>query len=72
MDLGWLLDRFWMDLGPKLGVKLGASWHTNQMQWGTKTMSTKHQKSRDASVRKWYAVVREIWSWPLKNPSGIL
>ena len=23
MDFGWLLDRFWIDFGPKLGSKLG-------------------------------------------------
>ena len=29
MDFGWLLDRFLVDLGAKLGAKLGPSWHQN-------------------------------------------
>ena len=55
MDFGWLLDRFLVDLGPKLGVKLGPSWHPNRKKWGTKTMSTNYQKSEDAVLREWYA-----------------
>ena len=55
MDFGWLLDRFLVDFGSKLGVKLGLSWHQNRKKWGTKTMSTNHQKSGDAMVREWYA-----------------
>ena len=53
MDFGWLLDRFLMDFGPKLGVKLGPSWHQNRRKWGTKTMSKNHQKSGDAVVPQW-------------------
>ena len=55
MDFGWLLDRFLMDFDPKLGVKLGPSWHQDPRKWGTKTMSKNHQKSGDARVRRWYA-----------------
>ena len=51
MDFGWLLDRLLVDFGPKLGVKLGPSWHQNRRKWGTKTMSKNHQKSGDAVVR---------------------
>ena len=51
MDFGWLLDRFLVDLGAKLGVKLRPSWHQNRRKWGTKTMSKNHQKSGDAMVR---------------------
>ena len=68
MDFGWLLDRFLMDFGAKLGVKLGPSWHQDRRKWGTKMMSKNHQKSGAASgrgwsaggtqvVRRWYAVV---------------
>ena len=64
MDFGWLLDRFLMDFEPKLGVKLGPSWHQNRRKWGTKTMSKNHQKSGAASGREWSAVVRR-WSWVL-------
>ena len=62
MDFGWLLERFLMDLGPKLGIKLGASWHPNRRKFGTKTMSKTHQKSGDAVVREWYASGAQ-WSW---------
>ena len=58
MDFGWLLDRFLMDFEPKLGVKLGPSWHQNRRKWGTKTMSKNHQKSGDAVVssgQRWSA-----------------
>ena len=30
IDFGWLLDRIMIDFGPKLGAKLGPSWHQNQ------------------------------------------
>ena len=66
MDFGWLLDRFLVDLGAKLGVKLGPSWHQNRRKWGTKTMSTNHQKSGAAGGRsgmQWYA--GGPGSWPL-------
>ena len=36
-----LLDRFWADFGPKLGGKLGPSWHQNLKKSGPKTMSKK-------------------------------
>ena len=45
MGFGWLLDRFLVDVGPKLGAKLGPSWHQNSKKWGTKAMSKNHQKS---------------------------
>ena len=43
MDFGWLMDRFLVDFGPKLGVKLGPSWHQDRRKFGTKTMSKKHE-----------------------------
>ena len=39
------------DFGPKLGGKLGPSWHQNRTKWGTKTMSKNLQKTRDAGIR---------------------
>ena len=39
MDLGWLLERFGVDFGSKLGGKLGPGWHPNPENEGTKTMS---------------------------------
>ena len=33
------LDRFWSDFGPKLGGKMGPSWHQNLKNGGPKTMS---------------------------------
>ena len=71
MDFGWLLDRFLMDFEPKLGVKLGPSWHQNRRKWGTKTMSKNHQKSGAASGRGGPHVVRE-WSWVLAPNSTIV
>ena len=50
MDFGGLLERFWSDFGPKLGGKLGPSWHQNRRKWGTKTMSKNHWKSGAAEV----------------------
>ena len=49
MDFGWLLDRFLVDFEPKLGAKLGPSWHQNLRKWGTKTMSKNHQKKSHAA-----------------------
>ena len=51
MHLGWLLERFWVDFGAKLGVELEPSWHQNLRKWGTKTMSKNYQKSGAAMVR---------------------
>ena len=53
-NLGWiwdgsrsrLLDRFLNDLGPKLGAKLGPSWHQNRKKNGDKAMSTNQAKTR--------------------------
>ena len=42
MGFGWLLDRFLLDFGSKLGGKLGPSWHQNRRKWDTKTMSKNH------------------------------
>ena len=39
MGFGWLLGRFLVDFGTKLGGKLGSSWHQNPIKWDTKTMS---------------------------------
>ena len=55
MDFGWLLDRFLIDLGAKLGAKVGPSWHQNRKKWGTKTMLKNHEKSSHAGIRGWYA-----------------
>ena len=41
IDFGWLLDRFLVDFGPKLGLKLGPSWHQNSKNEGSKMMSKK-------------------------------
>ena len=41
MDFGWLLDRFLVDFGPKLGAKLGPSWHQNLQNGGSKMMPKK-------------------------------
>ena len=71
MDFGWLLDRFLMDFEPKLGVKLGPSWHQDRRKWGTKTMSKNHQKSGDASGRTWYAGGPQ-GSWVLAPNSTIV
>ena len=57
MDFGWLLDRFLMDFEPKLGVKLGPSWHQNRRKWSTKTMSKNQQKYRAVSGRETPRVV---------------
>ena len=62
MDFGWLLDRFLVDFGAMLGGKLGSSWHYNPTKWDTKTMSTNHQKSRDARVPRG-SVGRLFGSW---------
>ncbi len=51
MDFGWLLGRFFVDFEPKLGAKLGPSWHQNLRKWGTKTRSKNQSKNRDASSR---------------------
>ena len=60
MVFGWLLDGFLVDLGCKLGGKLGPSWHQNRRKWCTKTMSKNHIKFGDTSVRG------ESVSWPLR------
>ena len=49
MDFGGLLEGFWNDFGPKLGAKLGPSWHQTRTKWGTKTMSKSHRKSGAAT-----------------------
>ena len=41
MNFEGLLDRFWADFRPKLGGKLGPSWHQNLKKSGPKTMSKK-------------------------------
>ena len=49
IDFGGLLDRFWDDLGPKLGGKMGPSWHQILKNGGPKTMSKKVMQKVDAS-----------------------
>ena len=49
MDSGWLLERFGIDFGSKLGGKLGPSWHQNLKNGGPKTMSKKDLKKMSAS-----------------------
>ena len=51
IDFGWLLDRFWSDFGPKLGGKLGPSWHQNLKNGGPKTMSKKVRQKGHATSR---------------------
>ena len=50
IDFGWLLDRFWSDFGPKLGGKMGPSWHQNLKNGGPKTMSKKELKKMSAEA----------------------
>ena len=64
-----------MDFEPKLGVKLGPSWHQNRRKWGTKTISKNHQKSGDAVVRdgtRWFGVQapKSITILEYKCPAG--
>ena len=42
MGFGWLLDRFLVDFGSKLGGKLGPSWHQYRRKLDTKTISKHH------------------------------
>ena len=63
MDFGWLLDRFLVDFGPKLGSSWG--------QVGTKIKGNgvprRCQKIIKNLETRGYAVVRnEIWSSPLR------
>ena len=67
MDLGRLLERFWVDFGSKLGGKLRPSWHQNPTKSDTKTIATKqHPKRRSPSHASNF---RKLWeaSWgPLR------
>ena len=51
MDVGRLLDRFFIDFGTVLGGKLAPSWHQNPKKEGTKTMSKNEWLKTHASVR---------------------
>ena len=55
IDLGWLLDRFFIDLGPKLGGKMEPSWDQNLKNGGPKTMSTNMHKNDAKKVMRGYA-----------------
>ena len=46
MDFGGLLEWFWNDFGPKLGAKLGPSWHQNRRKWG-------YQDDVKKSLKNW-------------------
>ena len=52
MNFEGLLDRSWVDFGPKLGGKLGPSWHQNLKNGGPKTMSKKVKQKGHASQRR--------------------
>ena len=51
MDVGRLLDRFWIDFGPILGGKLAPSWHQNQKNEGSKRTPKSMRKTWAASGR---------------------
>ena len=59
MDLAWLLERFEVDFGSKLGGKLGPSWHQNPKKKGTKMMSKKVMQK----VHPAHPESREIGGW---------
>ena len=40
------IERFWNDFGPKLGAKLGPSWHQNRRTWG-------YQDDVKKSLKNW-------------------
>ena len=65
MDLGGLLERFWVYFGSKLGGKLEPSWHQNQKNEGTKTMSKKvMQKVIQNKIRFWMdlgGLLEQFW-----------
>ena len=52
MDVGRLLDRFFIDFGAVLGGKLAPSWHQNPKKEGTKTRS-KNEWSKTHATVKW-------------------
>ena len=52
MDVGRLLDRFWIDFGTILGGKLAPSWHQNQKNEGSKRTPKSMHKTRDAGSRR--------------------
>ena len=56
MDFGWLLDRFSVDFGTKLGVKLGKL-APKSKEMGYQDDVKNHRKSGDAVVRSGSAVV---------------
>ena len=70
MDLGRLLEGFWMDLASKLGGKLGPSWHQNLKHEGPKMMSKKVMNKN--SCDKFQRHPRNSGSRPLRgsNPGG--
>ena len=59
IDLGWLLDRFLIDLGPKLGGKMEPSWDQNLKNGGPKTMSTNMNKNDAKKVMQGCARLRK-------------
>ena len=50
LEFGPLLGRFLVDFGSKLGAKLGASWHQNPNNEGTKTMTKKGMQNVHAGA----------------------
>lgn len=67
MDLGSLLERFWVDFGSKLGGKLGPSVYQDWRKGGTETMSKNHYKSEAAVVPRG---MQEIGVQALKNTTS--
>ena len=73
MDVGRLLDRFFIDFGTVLGGKLAPSWHQNPKKEGTKTMSKNEWLKTHAGVREGRrGAAKELGSEPLKTFKNIL
>ena len=70
MHLGWLLGRFLVDFGSKLGGKLRPSWHQNPTKSDTKTIAKNNtQKGAEKVVRAILGSSDKLWvaSWgPLR------
>ena len=67
MDFGWLLGRFLVDFGAKLGGKLEPSWHQNPKN-GIPGRCQKHDRKMRGAVAA--TPCEPAGSWPLKtNPT---
>ena len=70
MDFGWLLDRFVIDFGPKLGGQVGAKLAPKSEEMGYQDDVKKSSKIWRRDGPQVVRIGRV--SRPLKNPSGIL